>query len=334
VLLLLAAAACSEAGAPLDGVAEIAGPTMGTEYRVKVVGAPDDPRLRTLDAQIAELLAGLDARLSTWRDDSEISRFNAARDTGWFAVSADTASVVAEALAVHRLSEGALDPTVAPLVELWGFGRGGRGERPPDPARVRELLARVGAGQLELRAEPPAVRKARPDLALDLSAVAQGFAADAIARHLTASGFPRHLVEVGGELRGRGPGPSGEPWRVGIERPSPEGFGGLYCVVGLSDGALATSGSYRKFVVWDGARYAHILDPRSGVPVSNALASVSVLDATAARADALATALFVLGPDAGLRLAEREGLAVLFLVGDGPRFREIATPAFDRQRIR
>lgn len=312
-LLVSGVASCGEA--PSDGSAwiELSGPAFGTTWHVRVPQARDAARPARVAEAVQEELAAVDAALSTWRDDSELARFNARRAPGWQPVSTLTARVVAEALAVHARSEGALDPTLGPLLELWGFGPGsGTPGGLPDAAARRDALARTGVGGLALRRDPPALRKRRASLALDLSAVAEGFAVDAIALRLEKLGHGRFLVEIGGELLARGEGPEGGGWRVGIERPS-SGPVEVGWVVELEDEALATSGTLRRRRALDGRALPHVLDPRDGRPVRHPLRSVSVRAPRAARADAWATALLVLGPEEGWRVARRESLAALFV---------------------
>lgn len=327
-----AAAACPDTRRP-EPLVQLSGGVFGTTWHVRVRLDAGDPAPAALADSIRSELAAVDARMSGWRDDSELSRFNASGSTAWCAVSADTARVVREALAVHRRSEGAFDPTVRPLVRAWGFGGAAPRARPPSPARVRAALARVDAGALVVRESPPALRKSRPDLALDLSGLAKGFAVDAVARRLEAAGLASFLVEVGGELRARGAGPAGGPWPVAVERPQ-AGARRPALRLALADEALATSGDYRQRFEWRGRRYGHVLDPRTGQPVDHGLVSVSVVAPEAVQADAWATALLVLGPEAGWRVARREGLAALF-VSDGagdPNVR--ATPSMQRRRSR
>jgi thiamine biosynthesis lipoprotein len=185
----------------------------------------------------------------------------------------------------------------------------------------------VGAHALEVRSEPPALRKRIADLEIDLSAIAQGYAVDAVAERLVSRGAERFLVEIGGELRCSGPGPHAGAWHVAIERPQPQAAD-WQRVLALRDASLATSGTYRNFLEIAGERFSHLLDPRSGAPVRHTLVSVSVVAPTASLADAFATGLLVLGPEAGPRVAEREGVAALFVVERGGRLLESHSPAF------
>lgn len=325
--------AAAGAGAPAapPALLELSGAAFGTRWEVRLLG--DARSARALGSELQGVLAAIDAQMSSWRADSELSRFNALRAADWFPVDRDVVRVLREALAVHRLSGGAFDPTLAPLVALWGFGPGPARVAPPDGAAISAALARTGIGGLALRDDPPALRKTRVDLALDVSGVAEGFAVDALARRLAERGVERFLVALGGELRARGEGPGGGPWRVGIERPAP-GTPSVEWQLGLADAALATSGDYRRYLAWGGKRLAHVIDPRSGRPVSHGLVSVSVLAAEAARADAWATALLVLGPEAGAAVAEREGLAVLFVRERAGTLETTTTGAFARHLLR
>ena len=255
--------------------------------------------------------------MSTYRADSEVSRFNRAVPGEWFAVSADTAAVVATALEVHQGSGGAFDITVGPLVDLWGFGAGSKAtDRVPSDAEVAAAAARVGSDALRVRADPPALFKSA-DREIDLSAIAKGFGVDRAALWLEGNGVANYMVEVGGEVRTRGRNPQGEKWRIGIEAPELLQQGHAIAAVALSGESVATSGDYRNYFEAGGRHYSHTIDPATARPVEHALASVTVVAADCKTADALATAIDVLGPDKGLAFAERENLAVYLLVRAG-----------------
>ncbi|NNL86451.1 MAG: FAD:protein FMN transferase, partial [Myxococcales bacterium] len=272
-----------------------------------------------------------DAAMSTWRDDSELSRFNASRNTDPFHLSAATFRVFAAAEEISEASAGAFDVTVGPLVEAWGFGPSGTPGRPPEPSVLAALRRRVGYRKLELDISTRTIRKQVADIACDLSALAKGFAVDEVARGLVELGYEAFLVEIGGELRAQGVHEDGRDWRVAIETPDAEGFS-IHRVVVLRDLSMATSGDYRNFYESDGTRYSHTIDPRTGAPVTHALASVTVLHPEAMRADAWATALSVLGPEEGYDLAQQRGLAayVISRLGRGSeeRFEARFTAAF------
>lgn len=269
--------------------------------------------------------------MSTYREDSDICRFGAYRGSDWFAVSADTVSVVAEALRMSELTSGAFDVTVDPLVRLWGFGaRRETGEAPPEQA-IAEARCKVDCRRLQARLDPPALRKTSPEISVDLSAIAKGYAADAVASLIEKLSVTNYLVAIGGELKARGHGQQGRPWRVGVDKPLDDGRA-LQRIIELKDSAISTSGDYRNFFTDAGRRYSHVIDPRTGRPVTHNLASVTIVCDTSARADALATALMVLGSDAGFELAAKHGWACLFILRTGSGFVEKATPAFERLR--
>jgi thiamine biosynthesis lipoprotein len=290
-----------------DEPLRISGRTMGSYYAI-TIDQPGSADAARLQRDIEQLLAELNRQMSTWDDASQISQFNSSRSSDWFPVSREFAEVTAEALRLHQLTSGALDITLAPLIEAWGFGRSRR-PRVPSDAEIAAALAEMGPQHLEVRPDPPAIRKLRPALQISVNALAPGYAADRIAGLLNARGLKSYVVDVGGENLAGEAKRSGEPWRIGVESP----LGGLQHVLPLTSMAAATSGDYRNFREIDGRRYSHVLNPRTGRPVEAPPAAVSVLHPSCMTADGLATALMVLGPDAGIRLAERVGFDAMFL---------------------
>ena len=292
---------------------EMRGRTMGTSYSVRIVapagGSPVG--LEELRQRVTARLEDMNNLFSTYRPDSEVSRFNAYPGLEWLGVSPDFVAVLERSVSVSRLTDGAFDATVGPLVNLWGFGAGDTTERVPDPEEVERLLPATGYDHLQWRESPLAVRRTRPDVQLDFSAIAKGYAVDRIWELLAEAGLQAYLVEVGGEVRARGRRADGRDWSIGVENPDGPGIAEA---VPLRDAAIATSGDYRNFFEHEGRRYSHVIDPHTGWPVAHDLASVTVVSASAARADALATALLVLGPSAGMELAEREEIAALLAV--------------------
>jgi thiamine biosynthesis lipoprotein len=302
------------------------GSTMGTTYAVILGGQAAASEREAARQAVEALLAEIEASMSTWDPDSELSRFNRHRSAAPVTVSDDLALVVRMALAVHEASGGTFDVTVGPLVNAWGFGPDGRPAAALDERTLGALRQRVGADKLAL--EGTRLRKRHPELEVDLSAIAKGHAVDRVAELLEARGHHDYLVEIGGELRGRGQSPAGRPFRVGIEEPIP-GERVVRRVVVLDGLSLATSGNYRNFFERDGRRYVHTIDPESGRPVAHDLLSVSVLHERCALADAWATALLAAGPDRAWALAQRADLDVLLLVaGEGGEIVERATPGF------
>lgn len=296
----------------------LTGEAMGTTWTVRIAGPGLDDRVRAeAEAEISKRLAEIDGWFSTWRDDSEIARFNAHRSTEPMRVSSPTAELVAFAIELCKWSGGAFDITIGPLVARWGFGPDARIGEPPSVREIEDYLARTGAEIVQVgRGNPQSggfLVKSDPAVELDLSALAPGYAADHVAAGLFGLGREDFLVEIGGELYAAGVRPDGRPWRVAIEKPQEEGRA-IHSVVELSNQGLATSGDYRAYYMQDGRRISHTIDPRSGRPIENGMASATVIAPTATQADAFATALMVLGPEEGLALAEQWKLGAMTLV--------------------
>ncbi|KXX64929.1 thiamine biosynthesis lipoprotein [Marichromatium gracile] len=300
---------------------------MGTHYSVKLYGLPDTLSAEQLQAQIDARLEQVNDLMSTYRPDSELSRFNASDSGDWFPVSLELAALVALAERISIFSIGAFDVTVGPAVNLWGFGPGQPPEQLPSDAQLAEVRERIGFPRLEYRLDPPALRKEKPGVYVDLSGIAKGHGVDQVAAVLEAAGVTDYLAEVGGELRASGTKPDATPWRIAIERPEP-GVREVHRIVTLHDAAMATSGDYRNFYEHDGKLYSHTINPITARPVTHTLASVSVIAADCAQADALATALLVLGPEAGLALAEAHDIAAFFVVREGDGYSDRATSRF------
>lgn len=325
VLLGLALNSCT-AGDTRVKLVVLAGATMGTTYRLTVAGIGQETSQVTLQAGVDAILKSIDEHMSTYRDDSDVSRFNARRAVDWMDVAPEVVTVVDEAVGVSRLTGGAFDITVAPLVDLWGFGPNPPAEPVPSHGAIVKALERVGYQHIHTRRSPPALRKDRPDVEIDLSAIAKGYAVDRVAEYLESLRASSFLVEIGGELRARGRHPDGMSWKIGIEKPISDGHV-IQRVVYLRDRSLATSGDYRNFRERDGKRLSHTIDPRTGRPLNHTLASVSVMERSSMRADALATGLMVLGLEGARELAGRHRLAALFIVRAAEGFREEAMPA-------
>ncbi len=326
--LLLATGACVPPD-PGAAVVEFTGPTMGTTYAVRVVRVDAWPQVDRdrVAGEIRAVLDDVESKMSHYDPSSELSRFNRGRTTRPFPVSAETFEVFRQARRLSELTAGALDVTVAPLVNAWGFGPVEPDRFPPDAERLSRALEHVGYAGIELDEAASALRKADPAIEVDLSAVAKGYGVDRVAAALRGEGLERYLVEVGGEIVASGTNHLDRPWRIGIE--SPLAGGGIQRVVPLRDRAMATSGDYRNRREVGGGWVSHTVDPRTGRPVEHRLASVSVIADLCVVADGLATALEVLGPDDGYPLAVERGWAALFLVrGEDGAIAERATPAF------
>lgn len=329
--LLLLAAACGKAAPAEQVLAQYEGASMGSSWHASVAHRAD--RAAPAPEELQGILNEVDRLMSTWKKDSELSRFNAWSPAGpeeSFPVSAWTAAAVAEALEAAEISGGAFDPTVLPLVELWGFGAPGERADEPTEVEIATALSRTGWRRVHVRER--GLSKDAAGISLDLSGSAPGFAADLICDRLRALGFPDHLVEVGGEVRVGGRAPGGRPWRIGIEQPVDGAEQGelLNVAIEVLGGAVTTSGDYRKFRLnAAGKRLSHEIDPRTGRPIDNLLASVTVTAPKCGQADALATAFMILGPEEALALAERlPEVEAYLLVREGAGFRALRTSGF------
>ncbi len=308
---------------PADGhVHELGGETMGTTWSVRFV-AENVPA--GLAAGIGQVLDRVIAQMSTWEPGSVLSRFNSAPKGTWHDLPDDLFTVMAYALDMADDSDGAFDPTVGPLVNLWGFGPDGKRDAPPAADRIAETLARCGWRRLAL--DRAGRRALQPGgLHVDLSGIAKGHAVDLLARQMQGAGIGSYLAEIGGELHGHGVKPDGSPWWTALETPAGIASETIVALHGLS---AATSGDYRKFFMKGEARYSHTIDPRTGRPVTGNVTSITVLHPDCMHADALATVLGVLGVDEGMVYAAQRRIAARFLMRAGDGFAERTTPAFD-----
>ena len=294
------------------------GRTMGTTYHVTVVAGPLSV-IGDLQQQIDGRLDEINRSMSTYLPDSEISRFNRmARDDESLCPSDDFSSVMATAREVHAITGGAWDATIGPVVSLWGFGASGKNPAVPPPEAIAEVLPSVGFGHIRFRSDG-CIGKDEPAVALDLASIAKGYGADAVAALIRDSGFERFLVEIGGEVVARGTRADGKAWQVGIATPRKEAPpDSVFTVIPLRDRAMATSGSYRIFFEADGRSFSHVVDPRTGYPVTTGVVSATVVAETCVFADGLATALMVLGHEKGLELVERLGDVDALIVVEDP----------------
>jgi FAD:protein FMN transferase len=304
---------------------------MGGTFSAKIVTPKDEletPGLHDVDRALRSTLDRIEGLMSTWDRDSELSRFNRSTSLQHFSVSPETFDVFKWSMDVGILTGGALDVTIGPLVDAWGFGPSGPRNAAPTNEEIARLREAIGPDRIELNPSALTVRKTRPDVRCDLSSVVPGYAADRLSTELSNRGFTDFLVDVGGEVRTRGRNETGAAWQVAIERPEPHSDA-IQRLVPISNLAITTAGDYRKYREVDGQRVTHILDPRTGRPVVHRLASVTVIDELAVRADAFDTALMVLGADDGMALARKLDLAVLFIERTNEGFSERTTPRFE-----
>ncbi len=319
----------------MEREAKITGQTMGTVYQVKLV-TENEIDAEKLKKSIENRLKKINQSMSTYIPDSEISRFNDLDQVGQtFKVSEDFWTVMIMAKQVYGLTEGAWDGTVAPLVNLWGFGSKKTVDRVPSETVIHALLPAIGFDLIEMGAGRQ-LGKRDAAVTLDLASIAKGYAVDQVARLLRKKGFHHYLVEIGGETFAAGHRLDGQPWRGGINRPERNApFDAVYKVISLSDRALATSGDYRNYFESNGRFYGHVLDPRNGYPVANGIVSVSVLADTCVLADGLATGMMVMGVEKGLSLVERFKQVECLIVVRSPdgRLSDHMSRAFQAENI-
>jgi FAD:protein FMN transferase len=282
------------------------GSSLGTTWHLTLVGRSDEVK-----AAVQGRLDELDLAFTNWRE-SPVTRFNASRSGEWQAVPRELAEMVLFARQLSEHTEGAFDITVAPLVKIWGFGTAGRVKTPPAEEAIQRAMEHVGWRKLEARLDPPALRKVDPEIVINVSAMADGYACDDIAKLLRARGIDNFLLEIGGAVLASGSNAEHKTWQAGIQRPD-GAAGRTVQTLPLRNQAVSTSGVYRQYFESDGQRYAHVLDARTGRPITHGLVSVSVVHDSAFAADGWDTALLILGPDEGRALAKKLGLNALFL---------------------
>lgn len=295
-------------------VVRLSGETMGTTFNITAIGVDLDEA--ALATAVEETLAQVNAKMSNWDPNSEVSTFSASTSTDPVAVSEEFALVLAAANDVHGKTGGTFDVTLGPLIELWGFGP----RKPEDPVPSDEDIetALGGVGQarlLTLDSAAGTLAKSDPAVGINLSAIAKGYGIDAVAGTLRKAGIEDYLVEIGGDLVAKGQNDKGEAWQIGIEKPE-AGSQTVQLIVPLNDRGMASSGDYKNFFEQDGVRYSHIIDPVTGRPITHRTTSVTVLAENAMMADAWATAMLALGQEKGLALAEQHKLAVYFISRD------------------
>jgi thiamine biosynthesis lipoprotein len=330
ILFTLVAISCGKAEETL-----IAGQTMGTTYHIKVVTKNLD-NLSGLEDAIDQRLGQINQSMSTWIKDSEISRFNNMKKAGQkIEISNDFLQVMIVAKELYRMTAGAWDGTVNPLVNLWGFGSTGPTNTIPPPGVIVPLIADLGFNHIQIL-EGRHLAKKKGSITLNLASIAKGYAVDKIAELIEHQGIKNFLVEIGGEVYAAGTKVDGQPWKIGINTPRPDApHDKVYKAIIIRNKAFATSGDYRNFFEINGKRYSHIIDPRTGYPVDNGVVSVSVIAESCTFADGLATALMVMGPEKGMALVNRlDRVESLIIVrNDADQLVEYYSKGFGQQPV-
>lgn len=313
---------------PASTATALDGKTMGTFWRVSVIGV-DEAKAQALRAKVQAQLDADDRLLSTWKNDSALMRFNHAADTRPWPVSEAMADIVTLSLRIGAKTHGAMDITVGPLVNLWGFGPDKQPVATPDAQAIAAAKARTGLQHLQVinQSGRQFLQKDIPDLFVDLSTVGEGYAADHLARLMEQEGISRYLVSVGGALVSRGMNGEGKPWRVAIQKPT-DRENAVQAIVDINGHGISTSGSYRNYYELDGKRISHVIDPQTGQPITHKLVSVTVIAPTALEADGWDTGLMVLGPEKAQQVVREQGLAVYMIVKEGEGFKTWMSPQF------
>jgi len=302
---------------------------MGTEYLIKIADPDAFSNSQQIKKNVDRILIDINQSMSTYIVGSELSLINRNTTSDWIPVSDDLWTVLVEADRISNLSNGAFDVTVGPLVNLWGFGPQEYSEKLlPDDNKIAQTLNSVGYNKIEYKPDEKKIRKQKKSLYIDLSAIAKGYAVDKISTYLDSQNFGNYMIEIGGEIRVKGRRSTERMWRVGIEKPLTDKRA-IHKIIEPGNRSMATSGDYRNYMEINGQRYSHTIDPNTGKPVTHDLASVTVLHESAMTADALATALNVLGPDAGMQLANNQGISAYFIVRSVNEYHEFYTHNFD-----
>jgi len=310
LLQVLAAALLVVSCEKHPGELHLEGKTMGTTWHATVL--TEQATSEEITTLVQSRLDELEAIFTNWRETSAVSKFNASSSSEWQEVPRELAEVVAFARTLSTETGGAFDVTISPLIDLWGFGAAGHDLPVPDDQAIAQALAHCGWRKLEVQPDPPRLRRLDPALQINVSALVEGYAIDDLVRRLGAQGIHNFLLEVGGELYASGTKADGSSWQVGIQQPRAE-KDALAGAIPVTNRALATSGTYRQYRELQGRQRPHILDARTGRPVEHSLVSVSVNDASCFHADGWATALLSLGRIEGEKLAEKAGVAALFI---------------------
>jgi len=328
VLVVILLLGCDQATKPLF----LEGSTMGTTYHITLVKVPPQLKEIQLKQEIDKLLNEVNQQMSTYKKDSELSLLNQNPSTDWIPISKALFTVIQEALRVSELSEGAFDITVGPLVNLWGFGAKWTEEKIPSQEEIYQTKQRVNYQYLSIQTNPPAIKKAKPDVYIDLSGIAKGYGVDVIADFVEKQGILNYLIEIGGELRTKGSNPQGEAWKVAVEKPIPN-IRATQTIIPVHDAGIATSGDYRNFFELNGRRFSHIIDPKTGEPVQTNVVSATILDSKSCMtADAWAKMPIVMGAEKALALAERKNIAMYLLIKEGDQFISKSSRAFQSWR--
>ena len=323
LFIIFASSACDSNSQKkiINGNSKIAlfGKTMGTSYNIAIIH-PEKLNIDKdlLQSNIDSLLKHLNQQVSTYIKESQISQFNQFKSTEWIVIDKEFYSILQAAHKISEISDGAYDATISPLIDLWGFGTKNL-EKPPSETQVKSAMTNIGHQMLKFNSATHAIKKTNPNVRIDLSGIAKGYAVDIISNFLKDQGLENHLVEIGGELKANGFNQNNKKWRIAIEQPDLNiniAEHGIH----ITNQAIATSGDYRNYYIENGIRLSHIIDPKTGYPIAHKLASISVLHESAMYADGYATAILVLGETAGKVFAKEQNLDVFMVIRKNDKY--------------
>ena len=303
------------------------GYSLGTSYSIKLVAGYNEAR--NMQLGVEGVLANINTRMSTYLPNSDLSRFATHRLNTPLSVDKKTAFVVSKAIKIAEFTDGNFDPTIAPLVDLWGFGPTARNNSIPSSVEIQQQLDSVGYKEVQIDLTNSALLKTA-DRQLDLSAIAKGYAVDQVADYLETKGIRNYLVEIGGEMRFSGAKPGNQAWRIAVEKPIAEERV-AFRLLSLTSGAIATSGDYRNFFEVEGRRFSHTIDPKTGYPIVHDIASVTVFMKNCLEADAYATAFMVMGRAEALAFSQKNNIATLIIYKSDSEFLSVQSNAFTEQ---
>lgn len=319
----LALAGCQ----PAQRIEVLTGPTMGSTYAIKYVSSSTTPAADAAGVAVQTILDEVDRQMSTWRGDSDLSRFNQLPAGSCMPMPEPVLELVRYGETLSRQSDGRFDLTITPLLEAWGFGPNSRGHSIPDEAAIEQARMRTGYQHLRIDGENLCKEL---DLKVDLNSIAAGYTVDRIAAHFEELGIDSYMLEVTGEIIAKGRKPDGSPWRIALEQPVGKGERVLQRVLEIDGWGINTSGDYRNYFEEDGVRFSHTLDPKNGAPIAHNLAAVTVIERTALAADGLGTLLLVLGREEGMAFAKEHEIAALFITREGEDFQTYSSPRFEQ----
>lgn len=315
VFVLIAISSVFLAACEKSNSVQLTGPIMGTQYKITLSCIGDSKVDKLTEQQwhdeVLSVMSRVNQSMSTYIVDSELSLFNASKTTDLQPASDDLISVLASAQRVSVETKGAFDSTVMPAVNLWGFGPVKKATQSiPTDKEIESIKSYVGYDKLKMGKGYDSWQKLHPNVSVDFSAIAKGYAVDEVADRLFELGCENFLVDIGGELQVSGTNAAEKPWRLAIEKPDTNGS--FQALLDVTDISVASSGDYKNFFLKEGKRFSHTIDPRTLKPITHNLAAVTVLDSRAQRADALATAFMVMGSEA-VDFAENNNIPAYFI---------------------